>query len=122
MHCLEYCFCLITTIIITIMIIIIIIIVIINIVITIWSIIIYKYYLEYNCGNKIVSILNFRKLFTNLTQKVMSTPKTEMKSKYETRSSCTPVNKTGIKNVFCGYSGYTTICYLNQQSHRENFK
>ena len=79
--------------------IIIIIIVIINIVITIWSIIYLKYYLEYNCGNKIISILTFRKLFTNLTQKVMSTPKIEMKSKYETGSSCTPVNKTGIKNV-----------------------
>ena len=69
-----------------------------------------------------VSILTFRKLFTNLTQKVMSSPKAEMKSKYETGSSCTPVDKTGIKNVLCGYSRYATICYLNQQSHRENFK
>ena len=29
-----------------------------------------------------------------------------MKSKYETGSNCTPVNKTGINNVFCGYSKY----------------
>ena len=34
-----------------------------------------KYYLEYNSGNKLVFIRTFRKLFTNLTQKVMSTPK-----------------------------------------------
>ena len=33
------------------------------------------YYLEYNCGNKLVFIRTFRKLFTNLTQKVISTPK-----------------------------------------------
>ena len=34
-----------------------------------------KYYLEYNSRNKLVFIRTFRKLFTNLTQKVMSTPK-----------------------------------------------
>ena len=34
-----------------------------------------KYYLEYNSGNKLVSIRTSRKLFTNLTQKVMSTSK-----------------------------------------------
>ena len=32
-----------------------------------------------------------------------------MKSKYETKFSCAPVNKPGIKNVFCGCSRYTTI-------------
>ena len=51
-----------------------------------------------NSGNKLIFILTFRKLFTNLTQKVMSTLKTEMKSKY----GGTPVSKTRIKNVFCG--------------------
>ena len=90
MHCLEYCYCLITITIISVLIVI---------------IIIYhhdyhhyydyyyhhhcyhqnryphleyhylKYYLEYNSGNKLVFIRTFRKLFTNLTQKVMSTPK-----------------------------------------------
>ena len=34
-----------------------------------------KYYLQYNSGNKLVPILTFRKLFTNLTHKEMSTPK-----------------------------------------------
>ena len=66
--------------------------------------------------------LLFGKLFVNLTQKVISTSKTEMKSKYETEFSCAPVNKTGTKNAFCGYSRYTTICYLNQQNHRDKFK
>ena len=78
-------------------------------------------YLIYNLGydseNKFVSTLTFRKLFTNLTQKVISTSKTEMKSKYETKSSCTPVNNTGIRIIFCGYPRYTTICILNQQNH-----
>ena len=63
--------------------------------------------------------LFFRKLFVNLTQKVMSTSKTEMKSKYETKFIYAPVNKTGIKNVFCGYSRYTTVYYLNQQNQRK---
>ena len=129
MHCLEYCCCLITAIIISILIII---------------IIVYhhyyhhyhdyyyhyhcyhqncyphledhylKYYLEHNSGNKLVSILTFRQFFTNLTHKKMSTPKTEMKSKYETGSSCTPVNKTRIKNVSCGYSRYTTLSLVSQ--------
>ena len=54
-------------------------------------------------------------------QSDMSALKTEMKSKYETESKCTPVNKMGITIVFCGYSRYTTICYLNQQRHRKNF-
>ena len=41
----------------------------------------------------------FTKLFVNLTQKVRSTSETEMRSKYETKFSCVPVNKAGIKNV-----------------------
>ena len=90
MHCVEYCYCLITIIIISILIVI---------------IIIYhhhyhhyyayyyhhhfyhqnrythlqyrylKYYLEYNSGKKFVSILTLTKLFTNPTQKVMPTRK-----------------------------------------------
>ena len=41
--------------------------------------------------SKILSIitLTFKKLFTNLTQKVVSTSKTEMKSKYETELKIT---------------------------------
>ena len=35
---------------------------------------------------------------------------------------CTPINKKEIKNIFYGCSTYTTICYLNQQSHIEKFK
>ena len=81
-----------------------------------------KYYLEYNSGNKLVFIRTFRKLFTNLTQKVMSTPKKQIKSNYETGTSCTPVDKTEIKKIFCGYSRYITIYYVNQQSHRQKFK
>ena len=34
-----------------------------------------KYYLEYNSGKKLTSILNFWKFFTNLTHKKMSNPK-----------------------------------------------
>ena len=48
--------------------------------------------------------------------------KTEIRSKYETGSSCTLVKKTRIKSVSCGYSRYTTLWYLNQQSHRKKFK
>ena len=73
---------------------------------------------EHNSGTKMF----FRKLFVNQTEKVRSTSKAEMKSKYETKFSCAPVNKTGIKNVFYGYARYTTISYLNQQNHREKFK
>ena len=50
----------------------------------------------------------------------MSTSKTEMKSKYETKFICAPVSKTEIKNAFSGYSRYTTVCYLNQQKQRES--
>ena len=137
MHCLEYCYCLITIIIISVLII---------------TIIIYhhyyhhysdyyyhhhcyyqnryphleyrylKYYLEYNSGNKLVFIHTFRKLFINLTQKWCQPPKTEIKSKYEAGPSCTQVNKTEIKKISCGYYRYITICYLNQQSHREKFE
>ena len=111
MHCLKYCYCLITIIIISVLIVI---------------IIIYhhyyhhyydyyhyhhcyhqnryphpeyrylKYYLEYNSGNKLVFIRTFRNLFTNLTQKVILPQKTEIKNKYETGPSCTPVDKTDI--------------------------
>ena len=45
--------------------------------------------------------------------------KLRWKKKYEVESSCSPINKTGIRTVFCGYSRYTTICYLNKQSHRK---
>ena len=57
-----------------------------------------------------------------MTQKVMLTSKTEMANRYEIESSYTPVDKTGIRKVFCGYPRYTTTCYLNQQSHREQIK
>ena len=128
MHCLEYCYCLITTIIIGVLIII---------------IIVYhhyyhdyhdyyyhyhcyhqncyphledhylKYYLERYSGNKLVSILTFSFLPISPTKRCQP-PKTEMKSKYETGSSCTPVNKTRIKNVSCGYSRYTTLSLVSQ--------
>ena len=49
-------------------------------------------------------------------------PKPEIKSNYETRPSCTPVDKTEIKKIFCDYCRYITICYLNQQNHRQKFK
>ena len=63
---------------------------------------------KYNLKSLIFT-LTFKKFCTNLTQKVMSTSKTEMKNKYETKSSCAPFNNPGIKNVFYGYSRYTTI-------------
>ena len=115
MHCLEYCYCLITIIIISIL---------------IFIIIIYHryyhhyynyyfhhhcyhrnryphlvyHYLEYNSGNKLFFIRTFRKLFTNLTQKVMLTPKNW--------------DKKSIWDMTQLYSSYITICYLNQQSYR----
>ena len=52
----------------------------------------------------------------------MSTSKNKMKNEYKMESSCTPVNKTGIRNAFCGYPRCTTICYLNQKIHREQIK
>ena len=109
MHCLEYCYCLITTIIISVLVaiiiaiitimIIIIIIVIIKTVIPIWSIII-----QIIMQNIIVETNLFPSLPAESFLPISSTkrcqpPKTEMKSKYETRPSCTLVNITGIKMV-----------------------
>ena len=99
MHYLEYCYCLITIIIVSVLIVIII----------IYNHYYYHYHdyhyhhhcyyqyhyhhlmycyimyhLEYDSENKLVSTLTFRELFTNLTQKVMPTSKTEMKSKNKT--------------------------------------
>ena len=134
MHCLEYCYCLITNIIISVLIL---------------FIVVYhhyyhhyhdyyyhhhchqncyphleycylKYYLEYNSGNKLVFIRTLRKFFW--PRKWCQPPKTEITSKYEAGPRCTPVDKTEIKKIFCGYSRYITICYLNQQSHRQKFK
>ena len=90
MDCLEYCYCLITTIIISVL-------VVINIIYHHYyhhyydyyyhhhcyhqnrylhlEYLYLKYYLEYNSRNKLVFIQTFRKLFTNLTQKVIPTPK-----------------------------------------------
>ena len=41
-----------------------------------------KYYLKHNTGNKHVFIRTFRKLFTNLTQKAMSTAKNRDKGNF----------------------------------------
>ena len=73
-----------------------------------------KYYLEYNSGNKLVSILTFRKFLPISPTKRCQPRKTEMKSKYQTGSSCTPVNKTRIKNFSCGYSRYTNLSLVSQ--------
>ena len=66
---------------------------------------------------KVLSRIQFWKqsCFHLYLQKVRyQPPKTEMKSKCETGSSCTPVNKKRIKNVSCGYSRYTTLSLASQ--------
>ena len=109
MHCVGYCYCLITIIIISVLI----------------DIIIYhhyydyyhhhchhqnsylhleycylKYYLEYDSGNKLVFIRTLRRLFTNLTQKVMSTPKNWDKKQLWDRNQLYPDWKNRDKENF----------------------
>ena len=73
---------------------------------------------EYNSGTKLV----LQEAICQSDPEMDVNLKNKMKSKYETNFNCAPVNKTGIKNVFCGYSGYAIICYLNQQNRREKFE
>ena len=81
-----------------------------------------KYHLEFNSGNKLVFTFIFRKLFSILTQTVMSTSKLRWKvyMRRNQQLGCTPIGKKEIKIFFYGYSRYTAIFYLNQQSQIEN--
>ena len=59
-----------------------------------------KYYLEYNSRNKLVFIRTFRKLFTNLTQKVMPTPKSWDKKQLWDRAQLYPSWQNRDKDNF----------------------
>ena len=61
-----------------------------------------KYLLEFNSGNKLVFTFIFRKLFSILTQTVMSTSKLRWKvyMRRNQQLGCTPIGKKEIKIFF----------------------